>query len=621
MNKKIIPGALLITAGIIIAIVFFAMSANNAPSRVENILTLAKDYIEQAEYDRALDLLEDILIDDPENENAIDLRNVALEQKRGGEVHSENVIADDIADVDGTDDSSEQREFSDPVDANEGRRAADREVQAQIETQKRAEEQRRREDARLAALTAEEAAIQRQVYTLLEEARQLQEVRDFTSARDKIQQAIGLNEDFALPYSRLAETYLEEDIENAENRRRAAELAEIAIGKDSDLWEPYNVLGSIFHASKLYDRAIQSFSIAADLEGASDEVLYALGNAQFDARQFSAARKSYESYISRNSDNVNAFFNLGLTFERLNLYSPAIENYQRALGVQSNYAPAYNRIGELSLLQGDSDAALSNLRQALIHDNNARNNRAIARVFYERGEYEHALDFFLTVLAFEPNRAQNQYNIATVLLDLNRSDEALRFAEDAVRLDSSVPEYNYTLGLALKAVDNLEQSQSFFLVAIAQQNSYIKPRIEVAEIFIIKENYDAALQELLIAFRLDSSRSDVNNNLATIYRLKGNYDKSLEHSSLAIRAEPDSAPIRYNSVLTLIKMQRFAEAESSLRQTIGIDDMYFDAYIRLGEVLIAQGKNDKGMRILNDLIQRAIDSEQAREAMNIINSL
>ncbi len=599
MNKKIIPGALLITAGIIIGIVFFAMSANNAPSRVENILTLAKDYIEQAEYDRALDLLEDILIDDPENENAIYLRNVAIEQKTGGEVHSENVIADDsadvdgaddIADVDGADDSAEQREFSDPADVDEGRRVADREVQ-------------------------------RQIYTLLEEARQLQEVRNFISARDKIQQAIGLNEDFALPYSRLAETYLEEDIENSENRRRAAELAEIAINKDSELWEPYNVLGSIFHASKLYERAIQSFSIAADLEGASDEVLYALGNAQFDARQFSAARKSYESYISRNSDNVNAFFNLGLTFERLNLHSPAIENYQRALRVQSNYAPAYNRIGELSLLQGDSDAALSNLRQALIHDNNARNNRAIARVFYERGEYEQALDFFLTVLAFEPNRAQNQYNIATVLLDLNRSDEALRFAEEAVRLDSSVPEYNYTLGLALKAVDNLEQSQSFFLVAIAQQNSYIKPRIEVAEIFIIKENYDAALQELLIAFRLDSSRSDVNNNLATIYRLKGDYDKSLEHSSLAIGAEPDSAPIRYNFALTLIKLQRFAEAESNLRQTIGIDDMYFDAYIRLGEVLIAQGKNDKGVRILNDLIQRAIDSEQAREAMNIINSL
>ena len=315
------------------------------------------------------------------------------------------------------------------------------------------------------------------------------------------------------------------------------------------------------------------------------------------------------------------FFNLGLTFERLKLDSSAIANYQKAVAVRPDYAAAYNRIGEIQLAHGEFDNARVNIMRAINYDNNARNNRALARVFYEQGEYAPALEYFLATLLLEPSRGQNQYNVATVLLDMDRANEALGYAAEAVRLDSTVPEYNYTLGLVLKASGSPDQAKRLFRRAITQRGDYLKPRIELSDIFISEENYDAALEELLIAYRIDPLRSDVNNNLATVYRLKSLNEDSIRHSRAAIASEADSALIRYNFSLTLIKIEQFAQAESSLRAAISIDSDYWDAYLRLGEVLLTQEKSQEAVRILRELIAKAPGTAQANEAESIIASL
>ena len=190
-------------------------------------------------------------------------------------------------------------------------------LRQELETQQLEEERRRREEEtarqraeeeRLLALSEEEAAIQRQINTLLAEARQLQEAREFVSARGKINQAINLDTDSALPYARLAESYVEEDIKNADNRSKAVDLAETSISKDSELWEPYYTLGRIFNAAGQYDRAIRELSTAAGLNARNADIFYILGNAQFDARLYSAARESYETCVFLDSGNERAFF-------------------------------------------------------------------------------------------------------------------------------------------------------------------------------------------------------------------------------------------------------------------------------------------------------------------------
>ena len=626
VNKR----TLLTVLGIIVIVVLvgggFLILGNADGATRENIIALAADYLEQGEYDRALDLLEGILIQNPQDEEATALRNRILQQKQGVELLQNN-SGDSATDILAAQQAASASRLA---EAELDRQTAEIQLQQRLADQRSAEERRRQEEEakrlrdeekRLSALTAAEAARQRQINGLLLEARQLQDDQQFVAARGKINRAINLDTEAALPYARLSESYVEEDIRNDDNIAHALEFAEIAIEKDPKLWEPYYTQGRIFNATRQYDRAVKELSTAAELNGTNAAIFYALGNAQFDAGLFSAARGSYETSIFLDSRNERAFFNLGLTFERLNLDSSAMTNYQKAVAVAGDYAAAYNRLGEILLEKGEFDNALSYLLQAISHDNNARNNRSLARAFYEQGEYTQALDFFLITVKLEPRRAQNHYNIATVLLDMDRPEEALPYAAEALTLNASIPEYHYTLGLALKASNSLEEAKAYFRRAVEQKNNYLKPRIELSDIFIIDENYEAALKELLTAYRIDARRSDVNNNLATVYRLMGLHEDSLKHSSAAVSAEPGSALIRYNLSLTLIKLEQFTQAESSLRTTISIDGNYWDAYLRLGEVLLAQNKQNEAKKILNRLLTKAAGSTQAQEAQQLMNSL
>ena len=57
-------------------------AANAAAQRRENMLTLAQDYIENGEYQRALDLIDEVLIDDVSNERAQELKKTAIAERR-----------------------------------------------------------------------------------------------------------------------------------------------------------------------------------------------------------------------------------------------------------------------------------------------------------------------------------------------------------------------------------------------------------------------------------------------------------------------------------------------------------------------------------------------------------
>jgi TolA-binding protein len=68
-------------------------------------------------------------------------------------------------------------------------------------------------------------------------------------------------------------------------------------------------------------------------------------------------------------------------------------------------------------------------------------------------------------------------------------------------------------------------------------------------------------------------------------------------------------------------MESYAEAESSLETAINLDSSYWNAYLRLGEVLIAQDKKDEAQGVLEDLVSRGSGTTQAQRANEMLGSL
>jgi len=168
---------------------------------------------------------------------------------------------------------------------------------------------------------------------------------------------------------------------------------------------------------------------------------------------------------------------------------PAIELFERALGIDPDYAVAHHHLGVTYLMQQRLDPAIEHLRRALEREpeyNEVR--RRLAPALYEKGEVREAIEHYRKAVECEPENPGALNSLAWVLattsdLDARSPHEAVAFAERAVALERDAMHLN-TLGVALYRAGKLEAAAAimkegielggdgpidYFVLAMAEQ--------------------------------------------------------------------------------------------------------------------------------------------------------
>lgn len=87
------------------------------------------------------------------------------------------------------------------------------------------------------------------------------------------------------------------------------------------------------------------------------------GEEQYEDGDWASAQNNFEQALSLKPDYPKAQYNLGVMYEDYQQVDQAQTEYLKA--VEGGYLPAYNRLAQLYIQQGNFDAAISLLRQAL----------------------------------------------------------------------------------------------------------------------------------------------------------------------------------------------------------------------------------------------------------------
>ena len=78
--------------------------------------------------------------------------------------------------------------------------------------------------------------------------------------------------------------------------------------------------------------------------------------------------------------------------------------------------------------------------------------------------------------------------------------------------------------------------------------------------------------------------------------------------------------MRYHLAIAYIETDEQARAKEVLSELIKIDPSYWDAYYKLGELLIAEGQHDAAQQILEKLLEKNPDYERRNEVESMISS-
>jgi protein O-GlcNAc transferase len=196
---------------------------------------------------------------------------------------------------------------------------------------------------------------------------------------------------------------------------------------------------------------------------------------------------------------------------------------------------------------------------------------AAALADHRAGHLDRAEPIYRRIVAAEPDHAEAHHLLAVVALQRGRPAEAAPLAQRATELTADHPKAWNTLGNALHALGDKTGAEAAFRRALANAPDLADAAYNLATLLADRLEIEAAFPLFEQAARLAPADPRPHNNLA--------------HA--------------------LIRLGRFAEAETALRQSLARAPTFADALINLGQVLHKLGRPGDAVAVLRQAPESA----------------
>ena len=143
-----------------------------------------------------------------------------------------------------------------------------------------------------------------------------------------------------------------------------------------------------------------------------------------DRKDYRAAAKNYEDYLSKQPNDANVHFQLGYTYTALQRVSDAKTEYQKAISLDPKMAPAYLNLG-LTLLETDPNEAATDLQKASeLAPNEARPRFLLGLALERSGKLPAAIEQYQSAEKLDEKDFDIRFSLGRALLNADRAADA-----------------------------------------------------------------------------------------------------------------------------------------------------------------------------------------------------
>jgi tetratricopeptide (TPR) repeat protein/predicted Ser/Thr protein kinase len=431
----------------------------------------------------------------------------------------------------------------------------------------------------------------------------------FLQARNMLEQAIKLDDKFALGHARLAEALAELDYTD---RAKDEALKVSALVPNRSLLPRYD---------SLYLDAVTATV----------------------TRDFPAAIKAYDELAQLSPAEARVYVDLGRSYERDNQTEKAVENYVKASSIDPQYATAFLRAGIVYSRRQEAASAQPSFDKAESLFKALSNMEGVAEVQRQRGNLLRSAGKLADAkaqfqLSLETARAiDSKAQEINALIDLGNVafregfiEQSQTLAQQAIdiaraqNLDNYATSAEIDLGLAFLGRGSFTEAEKHFKQAIESARQSKARRLEANATLDLGSNYiqqrraDEGLplvKQALEFFQQGKYAENVSLCLTFIgraYRQKGDFEAALQALEQKLKGAVESgdqlqiASSHAEMGSVLFEMERFPEALSQYDQSLQIarslGNKFSQAYNQhnRGNILWRLGRYDEAEAALKD---------------------
>jgi tetratricopeptide (TPR) repeat protein len=202
---------------------------------------------------------------------------------------------------------------------------------------------------------------------------------------------------------------------------------------------------------------------------------------------------------------------------------------------------AYLKRGRVYQLQGESEAALRDLRRAAELDPSAtRPLEWLGDISLDLGRVDRAAEYYQRYIALDERSPRVHYKLGVARYRAGAAGDALSALGQALQLDPGLTDARFLMGLCQRDLGRPQEARTSLEAVVAATPGARGPREALAEVHAALGDHQRAIDALEALSALDPSRPDALVTVGLAYAGSGRDTQALQVLTRAVERFPDS---------------------------------------------------------------------------------
>lgn len=262
------------------------------------------------------------------------------------------------------------------------------------------------------------------------------------------------------------------------------------------------------------------------------------GIKEFKASNFNKAIYYFKIYISINSNNSAAYYNLGTAYERAGKYDDAIISFKRAISIDPNDADNYINLSTTYNEKGEYDDAMFYCKKALAIKPDAVAYTNLGVAFASKNNFDSAIYYCKKAIVYDANYADAYGNLGAAYQSIKDYDSAIINCKKAILLNPNYSYAYYNLGVSYKEKGNYDLAISYYKKSILANPKNALAYCYLGVAYGIKGNLNEAISNCKKAIVINPNLAEAYFCLGIAYGAKGDSNNAKLNTDKAYKLKP-----------------------------------------------------------------------------------
>lgn len=347
---------------------------------------------------------------------------------------------------------------------------------------------------------------------------------------------------------------------------------------------------------------------------------HALSSPQVLAVESAWVRQRLASPLVDRLELPYAHLVLGLQQRERGNLAQAVDELQRAIELDPNFAYAQHHLGLVLRQQGDLAAAASHLQAAIrLEPSFVASRTDLAAVRYEQGYGDAARAELDAALRQQPGFAEAHYQLGVLALDAGDSAAAAQHFASAIADRPDHADAQYELGMLYRDQGELEAGLGHLQAAVRWRPELAAARFELGSLLRQLGEEHAALEHLRAAVRLAPAWAEARNELGAALAGLGDRAAARRELEEALRLRPKFADPHVELGILARAAGELDVAEAHFQAAISDAPEQAAAHRELGLLWLERGRSEEARALLHQALRLDPDDIDAQRALQRIS--